>query len=214
MKQAFTLVEVLLTLVIIGVIAAITIPTLINYLNDIEYKSMWKKDFSTLNQAVSYLKVNYLSLKGVCGSWDNTCFANRLAERLNTTKICPKGSANGDCWHPNDASTHMFNGDSISWWPADAAGMVLADGTTISLTYVSEECDYTALTSAALPICAYAYIDVNGPKKPNVLGRDIFATWIQEDRLAPFGVNGDSYAGMCGKFYSGWSCSSEYLYGD
>ncbi len=214
MKNAFTLAEILITLVIIGVIAAMTIPAIINEINELEYKNMWKKDFSTLNQAVSYLKINYTSLKGVCTSWDNTCFVNKLTPKLNTIKICSKGNTIGNCWHANDGSTKMLNGDSISWWPTDSSGMILSDGSFISLTYTSSDCNYTALTTTILPICGYAYIDVNGLKKPNILGKDIFATWIQEDRLVPFGVSGDNYENMCTKYDSGWSCSSEYLYKD
>lgn len=42
-KNAFTLAEVLITLGIIGVVAAMTIPTLMNKTNDAELKSAYKK---------------------------------------------------------------------------------------------------------------------------------------------------------------------------
>ena len=38
-KNAFTLAEVLITLGIIGIVAAITIPTLINNVQDAQYKT-------------------------------------------------------------------------------------------------------------------------------------------------------------------------------
>ncbi len=50
-KLGFTLAEVLITLVVIGVIAATTIPTLINNTNAHEYKSALKKAVSGVNQA-------------------------------------------------------------------------------------------------------------------------------------------------------------------
>ena len=53
MKRGFTLAEVLITLVIIGVIAAMTIPTLISSTGDQEYKTGLKKAFATLNQVVA-----------------------------------------------------------------------------------------------------------------------------------------------------------------
>ena len=43
MKKGFTLSEVLITLVVIGIVAAFTIPSLINYTNDIELKSKQKR---------------------------------------------------------------------------------------------------------------------------------------------------------------------------
>ncbi|MBQ8460037.1 type II secretion system protein [bacterium] len=51
-KPAFTLAEVLITLGIIGVVAAITIPTLIANTNGAKFRSQFKKSISSLNQAV------------------------------------------------------------------------------------------------------------------------------------------------------------------
>ena len=50
-RQAFTLAEVLITLGIIGVVAAMTIPTLISNTNGAQFKTAYKKALSTLNQA-------------------------------------------------------------------------------------------------------------------------------------------------------------------
>ncbi len=49
-KEAFTLAEVLITLGIIGVVAAMTIPTLISNTNGAQFKTGFKKALSTLNQ--------------------------------------------------------------------------------------------------------------------------------------------------------------------
>ena len=52
-SSAFTLAEVLITLAIIGVVAAMTIPGVILRTNQQEYKSGFKKAISVLNQAVT-----------------------------------------------------------------------------------------------------------------------------------------------------------------
>ena len=52
-KLGFTLAEVLITLVIIGVIAAMTVPTLMNNTNAQEYRSALKKAISGVNQALT-----------------------------------------------------------------------------------------------------------------------------------------------------------------
>ena len=49
-KIGFTLSEILITLVIIGVIAAMVIPALNNQVQDMEYKTAYKKSFSELSQ--------------------------------------------------------------------------------------------------------------------------------------------------------------------
>ena len=52
-RFGFTLAEVLMTLTIIGVIAAMTIPTLLSNTSDQEYKTGLKKAISTINQAIT-----------------------------------------------------------------------------------------------------------------------------------------------------------------
>ena len=51
-KAAFTLAEVLITLGIIGVVAAMTMPTLINSTQGAQYKTAYKKALSVMSQAV------------------------------------------------------------------------------------------------------------------------------------------------------------------
>ena len=57
-KKAFTLAEVLITLVIIGVIAAVTVPTIIANSNQESRKSQFKKAVSTLNNALKMTTLN------------------------------------------------------------------------------------------------------------------------------------------------------------
>ncbi|MBQ8459248.1 type II secretion system protein [bacterium] len=58
-KKAFTLAEVLITIGVIGVVAALTIPALITNINSRRYKSGLKKTISTLNQAVRMSQAKY-----------------------------------------------------------------------------------------------------------------------------------------------------------
>ncbi|MBP3820883.1 type II secretion system protein [bacterium] len=58
-KFGFTLAEVLITLGIIGVVAAMTIPTLIANTNSAKFRSQFKKTLSTLNQAGLMAQAQY-----------------------------------------------------------------------------------------------------------------------------------------------------------
>ncbi len=58
MKQAFTLAEVLITLGIIGVVAALTIPTLISNHKKIETSSRLKKFYSSMEQAIRLSEID------------------------------------------------------------------------------------------------------------------------------------------------------------
>ena len=59
MKKGFTLAEVLITLGIIGVVAAMTIPTLIQNTNSVKFASQFKKSISTLSQAALMSQAQY-----------------------------------------------------------------------------------------------------------------------------------------------------------
>ena len=52
-RFGFTLAEVLITLGIIGVVAAMTMPTLMNQTNGAQYKAAYKKALSAISQAVT-----------------------------------------------------------------------------------------------------------------------------------------------------------------
>ena len=57
--NAFTLVEILITIGIIGVVAALTIPTLIQNSNSKKFMTQFKKSISTLKQAVINAQAQY-----------------------------------------------------------------------------------------------------------------------------------------------------------
>ena len=68
-RAAFTLAEVLITLGIIGIVAALTIPTLVKNFQDNVLKNQYKKMYSVLNQAI----LNTQTLNGSpikCFYWD------------------------------------------------------------------------------------------------------------------------------------------------
>lgn len=52
---AFTLAEVLVTLAIIGVIAAISVPTLLQSTNNAEAKTQWKQNYAVMSQATNQM---------------------------------------------------------------------------------------------------------------------------------------------------------------
>ena len=72
-RFGFTLAEVLITLGIIGVVAAMTIPTLISNTNGAQFKTAYKKALSTLNQAV----IMNIAI-------DDTDFSTLIAEDADT----------------------------------------------------------------------------------------------------------------------------------
>lgn len=70
-KFAFTLAEVLITLGIIGVVAAITIPTVMSKVQDAQFKTAFKKEFSLVDQATRSIASD--NGGSVVGLFKSTC---------------------------------------------------------------------------------------------------------------------------------------------
>lgn len=63
--KAFTLSEVMLVLSVIGVVAALTIPGIIQNLNELGYKTTYKKAFANANQV--FQRASNEGMKGIMG---------------------------------------------------------------------------------------------------------------------------------------------------
>ena len=83
-RFGFTLAEVLITLGIIGVVAAMTIPTLIANTNSAKFRSQFKKSLSTLNQAGLMAQAQYdFDYAGT----DTACGADKAGATQNPENV-------------------------------------------------------------------------------------------------------------------------------
>jgi prepilin-type N-terminal cleavage/methylation domain-containing protein len=74
-NPAFTLAEVLITLGIIGVVAAMTIPSLMTKIKFAKYRTAFRKDLAILNQAVKMNYANYgWDFAGLHASSNSECY--------------------------------------------------------------------------------------------------------------------------------------------
>ncbi len=106
-KNAFTLAEVLITLGIIGVVAALTMPSLIVKYQKQQTITKLKKAYSELNQAVQLAEIDY----GPRSDWNyGTAFDGKSAENfadkylipyMNVVKNCgaASGCMNGEVYY-------------------------------------------------------------------------------------------------------------------
>lgn len=128
MKKGFTLAEVLITLVIIGVVASMTIPTLMNSTQGTEYKTGFKKAMSTLNQAFS---LNYAITATLPGEDDYASnkgmldyfFKKRLSVISTSTSTSAFATGDGvsitasndnNVFYTSDGMRYVFNIDNAS----------------------------------------------------------------------------------------------------
>ncbi|MDD3014662.1 MAG: type II secretion system protein [Candidatus Gastranaerophilales bacterium] len=226
-NKAFTLAEILISLGIIGVIAAFVISPLVQEIQDTQLKTAWKKSFSDISQAVRRYSIDMGGdFRGIftgpnATAEGNDDFRNKLLTYLNYTQKCDGGTALGQngCWHA-DGSLYRLSGiaHTIDYSPYSRA--ILNNGNLIGFYLWSTACNNTY--SPNHDNCGQILFDINGFKGPNKIGKDVFGIMILRNGIViPFGSQGDTYNSQpttysCNVILypntNGFSCSADYLY--
>lgn len=107
MKKAFTLAEVLITLTIVGVLAAITIPTVVQGVDSNDHR-LYKSAFKNVEQVVGELVADYTTFPG--GTLTNASdeFCTAFLKRVNTISEQACSSASSVAATPNFTSTNAM----------------------------------------------------------------------------------------------------------
>ena len=223
-RKAFTLAEILITLTVIGVVAALTIPSLLQNTNQAELKAGLKRNFADLQQATLLIKNDQGGslVNAFPGDALGTeSLKNAYRDKLSYIKECRGdsswgGSAGGGsstlgCWHA-EGKWKFLNGGLRG--PIPLPGLVLSNGTLIYFRLGKSDC--TDTSGNYFGYCAYFMMDVNGFKSPNTAGKDIYYILITDDGLMPFGAKGsfdvnDATYGCLSTAY-GYTCATKYLY--
>lgn len=181
-KKGFTLAEVLLTLAIIGIIAAITLPTIIANYKDEEIKSLLNKNHSIIAQALRFYYMDYGILP--CGhDFEARTFKEVFKTHFNILKDHGWSGYYNSSNHYEDYSN--YNGTSYLYhYLFDDGQFVLNDGSFIMIENPQSSDNRVFIT-----------VDVNGyGKKPNRLGKDLFMFQVNnEGKLLPMGAEGTFY---------------------
>ena len=204
-KAAFTLAEVLITLGIIGVVAAMTLPTLVQKNQEREYVTKLKKFNTVMNQAFEMAKLEHgdienwgLNVAGMnaeptdeekeTGNNSVNRLFNIITPYLKTTSICKYGDS---CETAKQYERYSLDGTQFSYL---APKIILSDGTTINgMTVSSPECkNHKGNTKSLQNTCGEIFVDLNGPKSPNATGKDVFLFYITKYGVVPMGTAEDT----------------------
>ncbi|MBR6163005.1 type II secretion system protein, partial [bacterium] len=175
-NNGFTLAEVLITLVIIGVIAALTVPTMIAKYQKQALTTAFKKSYSIVSQAIAKSQME----NGPLETWDFPSSVNnettaQVVEKyilpyLQVAKNC-KTESGKDCFSANTTYKKINGSDYQIVDSLDKRyRFVLNDGSLVSIEVVPNSCLTTAKKR-----CIIFQVDINGKKGPNQLGRDYFS---------------------------------------
>ena len=198
-KVAFTLAEILITLAIIGVVAALTLPTLIAKVNEKVDQNQIKVTRAKLFQGIKMLDLH----GGVNNTYSSTAeFVEELSKYMKITHICDGTNvAFRECIPYSEITynngtedktvevSKLNTANSLSLGTVNdttefmaPVALVLGDGTPIILSY-DKKCisDPDSITEndigsdglARIHPCIAGIFDINGSRTPNRVGKDI-----------------------------------------
>lgn len=171
---AFTLAEVLVTLMVIGVIAAMTIPTLNQNIGDNQSVAGCLKAYSVLQQAVNRLKPDFGPV-GFGTKWNNSEeFWKAFVANVNAVKVCSKDNGS-ECFAQKDYK----NTDGSTWTVTESYSLIFTDG--MILNYIHTDHDgggYGLSEEDTKNLMGRFAVDINGRKGPNKRGRDGFLFYL------------------------------------
>ena len=178
-RAAFTLAEVLITLAIIGVVAAITIPSLVKNYNEKAWGTA--KDVFEKRLEVATRQMN--TEEKLAGYSNTMDFVNELKKYIKITRVCDNNNIT-KCfnkeviWNEGEDPVDMSEVTDASAfgldWDTDTVAVQFANGVNAVIAYnpntTQEPFNNTfSATAASMAIL----FDVSGYKNPNTNGKDI-----------------------------------------
>jgi len=208
----FTLAEVLITLGIIGIVAEMTIPSLVNSYQNQIYVTSFKEEFAIMSSAWQQLITeNGGYIAGVYPTADSAL--DGLCTKMKCTTICHSSDDQTKCFL--DTNWLMLN-KGAAWQSILGPSAILANGFSFSILGFSSDCSSARYKAET---CFVTYFDTNSFKKPNIMGRDIFEVFVNQNNITPQGVAGTGgetfLQAMCdpngASGYKGASCGARIL---
>lgn len=214
-KLGFTLAEVLITIGVIGLVAAMTLPALINKSQQMILKNQFKKSYSTLAQALLKAQVDFGGVPAChyglnrslnppmlgAGQTSVECdsFSPFFLKNLNIIQTCEQNAYPKGCIpkykgfdtmavenNPDLSEDEAI--DKVNGQPNFHEQKILYENSAYVLADGSIIISYHAQLSPIL----FA-IDINGKKRPNKWGYDLFSFFTAADEKSDLVLIGSSY---------------------
>lgn len=171
----FTLAEVLITLGIIGVVAAMTLPALISEQQKKQFLNQAKVIYNILNNALEASKPEYgtdVNNWEVLNEGTNLARSMYFSEKyliphLKVTEYCKDKTTSRVCSHKVSAAGGNAAGDFTNFSPSTDVGTTFALSNS---AIISVQSGRLGEVNNRVRI---GY-DVNGLQKPNLIGKDVF----------------------------------------
>ena len=159
-KIALTLAEVLITLGIIGVVASLTLPSVITKYQKQQTIAQLKKAYSTLDNASRLSQVE----NGEMQTWDKELYRTNIKKYVETYYLPYINGEKNTNWVNKNYVIRNLNGRILyDYESSDCKAIKTADGQMFMFHQTSIGQSYL-----------WIFADINGTKGPNRIGRDVF----------------------------------------
>ena len=187
------------TLGIIGVVAAITIPTLLTNIQKHQTVTRLKHTYALLTQAVKLSEAENGELSG----WDMTnptgCTAGSTSRHYESSEAFAKKYIIPYMKYAYECKSNICSSGDVKYLDGTAAAV--SSNQSMRL-YALKLLNGVTIDFYPRNFLTLVTIDINGPAKPNIIGKDIFYVLIVKDK--------SEYNSYFGKFPS----SGVYMNGD
>lgn len=187
---AFTLAEVLITLGVIGVVSAMTIPTLVSNYRKRQLEVQIKGTYSSIQQAVKfadYEDISYNTVQDCSDAAIKEWFDSFLGLHLKVEHLCINRNPKG-CWHQVKSLTGVNYGDSEGIG-SNILGFIIAKGASVTVDAYNANDIKNAFGVNTNESGLVFFFDANGKTKPNILGKDVYIMVWTDKGLVPAGVS-------------------------
>ena len=175
-KTGFTLAEVLITLGIIGIVSALTMPVLIGNYQKRQTVTQLKKVYSELSQAAAMATLTY----GDMENWDYSMAGLDFFNKYFTSFMNISQTTVGDV--KDTGITYL----QVSGKPETGLKLMKDSGNIITLPSGSQIFVTPEISSTNIVTYKAFGVDLNGFKKPNKFGRDLFLFSISKKGVLPY----------------------------
>ena len=187
-RNAFTLAEVLITLTVIGIVAALTIPNFI-----LSYQERAWSTASAVFERKLEEALKVMNVQGTLAGYQTTGdFLNELKNHFKITKMCDSDSLD-ECfsdnvvWNVIDVGTKSLSSNQVDIssiktasdlgkddWTTEVWGVQFANGTSGLIAYNNKDCKQDQYSNQVTGLSCIALIyDTSGFKSPNTYGKDL-----------------------------------------
>lgn len=177
---AFTLAEVLIVLGILGIIAEITIPSLVHNFTEAGYTTSLQVAYSIFNSAFNTLKAQGYDLRAIDGTTVQEKSAT-LTNQMTSVMKYAKVETGDKIYSTTYYKAYKNNTPTVNTGACTSSSCVvgvLANGMVFQVQAYNG-CRTNVLNN--MNVCVYLEVDINGNNQPNMGGEDLFDFFVTDN---------------------------------